>query len=104
MTDEEFICEVVERVVPRSEWWGETNHDNESVKNISIQLELAHIVLEKLFEDIDIAGQEYNGSAQKIMKEKREALKELLESLDDLPELVGYKIVEIADKENENDK
>lgn len=99
MTEKEFVYEVVERVVPKSEWWGESNHDSESVKNIRIQLEATYIVLDKLFKDIDIAGQGYNASAQMIMKEKREALKELLESLDDLPELVGYKIVKITDEE-----
>lgn len=101
MTNREFIAEAVKRLVPRSDWYGESNHDHESVANIDIQWDVLEIVLDKLFEDIVIPGWEGNGSAEAIKARKREVLEWLIDYLDDLPELIGYKIVKIEDNKDE---
>lgn len=93
MDNREFIKEAIERLIPESHWHGETNSDNESIKNIDIQYDALEIVLDKLFTDIVIPGQEGNWSAEAIKKKKREKLLWLIDYLNDLPELVGYEIV-----------
>lgn len=93
MDNREFIKEAVERLIPKSNWHGESNSDKESIKNIDIQYDVLEIVLDKLFADIVIPGQEGNWSAEAIKKKKCEKLLWLISYLDDLPELVGYEIV-----------
>lgn len=100
MEDREFINEAINRLIPHSEWHGESNSDNESLKNIDIQYDALEIVLDRLFTNIVIPGQEGNWSAEAIKKKKREKLLWLIDYLDDLPELVGYKLVKI-EKEKE---
>jgi hypothetical protein len=74
MSDWEFIIEATERLCPKSEWHGDSDLDNESLANISIQEEMLRVVWENLFRDVVVYGQEHNASAQAIMQRKREAL------------------------------
>lgn len=97
MDNREFIKEAVERLIPESNWHGESNSDNESIKNIDIQYDALEIVLDKLFADIVIPGQEGNWSAEAIKKKKREKLLWIIDYLNGLPELVGYEIVKKND-------
>lgn len=99
MKDKEFIPEALERLIPKSEWHGESNIDRESLENIDLQWECVDIALRRLFEDIVIPGQEGNGSAEAIKTKKRKYLEELIYWLDDLPELVGYKIVKVGEED-----
>lgn len=99
MNDKEFILEAIERLIPKSDWHGESNQDRKSLDNIDIQWECVEIALRRLFEDIVIPGQEGNGSAEAIKAKKRQYLEELIYWLDDLPELVGYKIVKLGNDE-----
>ncbi len=98
MTNKEYILETIKRVVPDSEWCGDSK-DQESFNSISIQLEAVEIILDKLLKHIYIGGQEENWNAKRIMKEKQEALKELINEYNYLFELVGYRVVEL-DEEN----
>lgn len=99
MKDKEFIPEALERLIPKSEWHGESNLDRESLENIDLQWECVDIALRRLFEDIVIPGQEGNGSAEAIKAKKRKYLEELIYWLDDLPELVGYKMVKVEEED-----
>lgn len=99
MEDKEFIPEAIERLIPKSDWWGESNHDRKSLENIDLQWECVDIALRKLFEDIVIPGQEGNGSAEAIKARKRDYLQELIYWLGDMPELIGYKIIKMEEAE-----
>ncbi len=101
MEDREFINEVIDRLIPSSEWWGESNHDSQSLKNIEIQYEALEKILDKLTAYIVIEGWNGNASAEAIKASKREKILWLLQYLDDygLPELVGYKIVKMEEEE-----
>lgn len=74
MSDKEFIIEAVNRLIPSSEWHGDSDEDAKSLANIDVQEEALRIVWEKLFEDLVVFGQEGNASAEAIMRRKREAL------------------------------
>lgn len=97
MTDKEYILETIKRVIPDSEWYGDSK-DQESFNNISIQLEAVEIILDKLLKHIYIGGQEENWNAMRIMKEKQDALKELINEYSYLFELVNYKVVELEEE------
>lgn len=100
--DREFIMEVIDRVVPKSEWWGESNHDNQSIRNIDIQQDILYIVLGRLFKNIDLRGCG-NESGRLILREKKNALMGLLDYLfdSDLPQMVGYKILRPEDQKED---
>lgn len=83
MSDKKFIIEAIERLIPSSEWHGDSAEDAESLANIDIQEEALRIVWEKLFEDLVVFGQEGNASAEAIMQRKREALMAAFERMQD---------------------
>lgn len=97
MNDHEFIIDAINRLIPESEWHGESNLDSQSLKNIDIQYEALESIMDKLFKNIVIYGWKSNASAEAIQEKKRKALEYLIEYLDDLPGLIGYKIVKIQD-------
>lgn len=74
MNDIEFITEAIDRLVPNSEWHGESDADAKSLANVDIQEEVLRIVWNKLFADLVVYGHEENASAQALMQRKKEAL------------------------------
>lgn len=91
MRDIEFITEAINRIVPNSEWHGDSNEDAKSLANIEIQEAALRVVWNKLFADLVVYGHEDNASAQAIMKEKKAALMTALaRAQDTLHELRMY--------------
>ena len=74
LDDKEFIIEVIRRLVPDSEWHGDSREDDESLASVDAQMQALRIVWSKLFEDIVVPGQSGNASAEAIMEKKKDAL------------------------------
>lgn len=74
MENEEFILEALKRITPDTSWYGETNSDNKSLKNIDILEEMIYFLLSELFKySIVPAGNKGNGSFEAIAKRKQKA-------------------------------
>lgn len=72
MENEEFILEALKRITPDTSWYGETNSDNKSLKNIDILEEMIYFLLGELFKySIVPAGNKGNGSFEAIAKRKQ---------------------------------
>ena len=72
MENEEFILEALKRITPDTSWYGETNADNKSLKNIDILEDMIYFLLGELFEySIVPEGNKVNGSFEAIAKKKQ---------------------------------
>lgn len=72
MENEEFILEALKRITPDTSWYGETNSDNKSLKNIDILEDMIYFLLGELFKySIVPAGNKGNGSFEAIAKRKQ---------------------------------
>lgn len=75
MNEEDFILEVLKRITPDTSWYGETNHDNESLKNIYILKDMIIYLLDELLKNSYVTeGNKGNWSFERIAKAKQEAL------------------------------
>jgi hypothetical protein len=74
LDDKEFVIEAIRRLVPDSEWHGDSREDDVSLANVGIQKQVLQIVWSKLFSDITVPGQSGNASAEAIMEKKKDAL------------------------------
>lgn len=74
LDDKEFIIEAIRRLVPDSEWHGDSQEDAISLANIDSQKRALQIVWSKLFADLVVSGQSGNASAAAIMEKKKDAL------------------------------
>jgi hypothetical protein len=74
LDDKEFIIEAIRRLVPDSEWHGDSQEDDVSLASIDVQKRALQIVWGKLVEDIIVTGQSGNASAEAIMEKKKDAL------------------------------
>lgn len=50
MNDKEFVLEALKRLIPDTSWWGETNHDSDSVKNLDLLSNMIDMMIEVLME------------------------------------------------------
>lgn len=105
MENKEFIVEAIKRLLPDTSWYGESNHDSKSVKNIDIMRDVLYEVLDNINNDSVVpAGNRGNGSFEEIAKKKQEVIKELFSYYTgvDLDEVIEhYKATE--DKEQLTD-
>lgn len=70
--DREFILEALKRLTPDTSWYGETNTDNKSIKNIDILEEMIYFLLDELFIDSIVPdGNKGNGSYEAIARKKQ---------------------------------
>lgn len=80
MTDNEFVLEALKRLVPDTSWYGESNHDNESIKNIKLLREMFVIMFKELTRDYRTSLQyKTNASARAIAKEKQKIIAEIMD-------------------------
>lgn len=78
MEDKEFILEALKRITPDTSWYGETNADNKSLKNIDILEDMIYFLLGELFKySIVPAGNKGNGSFEAIAKKKQKVLTDI---------------------------
>lgn len=70
--DREFILEVLKRITPDTSWYGETNTDNKSLKNIDILEEMIYFLLDELFVNSTVPdGNKGNYSYEAIARKKQ---------------------------------
>lgn len=80
MTDNDFVLEALKRLVPDTSWYGESNHDNESVKNIKLLREMFVIMFKELTRDYrTLLQHKTNASARAIAKEKQKIIEEIMD-------------------------
>ena len=73
--DREFILEALKRITPDTSWYGETNTDNKSLKNIDILEEMIYFLLDELFINSTVsAGNKGNYSYEAIAKQKQKVI------------------------------
>jgi len=108
MKNEDFILEVIDRILPDTSWHGESNHDDRSIKNIPITEDILAKVLDNIYHNSYVPeGNKGNWSFEEISKKKREIIRYLVgyvldytnkEDLDYICDLYGY---ELKEKEKE---
>lgn len=82
MTDREFILEAVKRLLPDTQWHGESYLDGKSIDNLDILREIIEIVLDELIGDSVVPeGNKGNGSFEAIAMRKQTIISEVLEDL-----------------------
>ena len=78
MENEEFILEVLKRITPDTSWYGESNADNKSIKNIDILEDMIYFLLGELYKySIVPTGNKGNGSFEAIAKKKQKVLNDI---------------------------
>lgn len=81
MENEEFILEVLKRITPDTSWYGETNTDNKSLKNIDILEDMICFLLDELFNCSTVPeGNKGNGSFRDIARQKQKVIKYIKEN------------------------
>ncbi len=105
MDNRDFVVEAIGRLVPESDWEGESRHDGDVVADAIPTSEAAlYAVLDKIFDgQYDMLhGAKWNASAVSILEDKKAVLKRLVEWLDDRFDLesdTGY-FISAACREN----
>lgn len=105
MENKDFIVEAISRLVPDSNWKGESYHDGEVVADsIPASEEALYAVLNKIFDNQYDAlhGAKLNASAVSILEDKQAVLKRLVEWINyrfDLEADTGY-FISAACREN----
>ena len=90
MNDKEFVIEALKRLIPDTSWWGESNHDSESVNNLDLLSNMIDMMIESLSEYSYVPeGNKGNGSYEEIARKKREIIKGLKTRLDEYSEDFG---------------
>ena len=92
MNDKEFVLEALKRLIPDTSWWGESNHDSESVKNLDLLSNMFDVMLESLTEYSYVPeGNKGNGSYEEIARKKRYIIEGLKTYCDEYFEDFGGK-------------
>ena len=92
MNDKEFCLEALKRLIPDTSWWGESNHDSDSVKNLDLLSNMIDMMIESLSEySYVLEGNKGNGSYEEIARKKREIIKGLKTWVDEYFEDFGDK-------------
>lgn len=97
MNETEFIKELLNKVLPNVEWYGETCHDNKALKGLDVVFNAAYYCLTKLLDTFYLpAGNENNYSANMLYRRTRELFEILVDDLD-----LKEKIKDMEELENE---
>ena len=91
MNDKEFVLEALNRLIPDTSWWGESNHDSESVKNLDLLSDMFDMMIEILMEYSYVPDGFRNDSYEEIARKKREIIKGLKTWVDEYFEDFGDK-------------
>ena len=91
MNDKEFVLEALKRLIPDTSWWGESNHDSESVKNLDLLSNMIDVMIESLMEYSYVPEGFRNYSYEEIARKKREIIKGLKTWVDEYFEDFGDK-------------
>ena len=91
MNDKEFILEALNRLIPDTSWWGESNHDSDSVKNLDLLSNMIDMMIEALMEYSYVPEGFRNDSYEEIARKKREIIKGLKTWVDEYFEDFGDK-------------
>ena len=92
MNDKEFVLEALKRLIPDTSWWGESNHDSESVKNLDLLSNMIDMMIESLSEYSYVPeGNKWNCSYEEIAMKKRYIIKGLKTYFDEYFEDFGDK-------------
>lgn len=84
MTDREFILEAVKRLLPDTQWHGESYLDRKSLDNLDILSDILEIVLDELIGYSYVPeGNKNNGSFNAIAGKKQEIITWALKGLAD---------------------
>lgn len=87
MENEEFILEALKRITPDTSWYGESNADNKSIKNIDILEDMIYFLLGELFKySIVPAGNKGNYSFEAIAKRKQKVFNSIKGNYFETPE------------------
>lgn len=82
MENKEFVLETLKRITPDTSWHGETDIDEESLKNIDILDEMIDFILDELFKDYIVpSGNKGNRSYEKIAAKKQKIIRALNENI-----------------------
>ena len=91
MNDKEFILEALNRLIPDTSWWGESNHDSDSVKNLDLLSNMIDMMIEALMEYSYVPEGFRNDSYEEIARKKREIINGLKTWVDEYFEDFGDK-------------
>ena len=91
MNDKEFVLEALNRLIPDTSWWGESNHDSDSMKNLDLLSNMIDMMIEVLMEYSYVPEGFRNDSYEEIARKKRENLKGLKTWADEYFEDFGDK-------------
>lgn len=91
MNDKEFVLEALKRLIPDTSWWGESNHDSESVKNLDLLSNMIDMMIEILMEYSYVPEGFRNDSYEEIARKKRKIIKGLKTWVDEYFEDFGDK-------------
>ena len=91
MNDKEFVLEALKRLIPDTSWWGESNHDSDSVKNLDLLSNMIDMMIEVLMEYSYVPEGFRNYSYEEIARKKREIIKGLKTWVDEYFEDFGDK-------------
>ena len=91
MNDKEFVIEALNRLIPDTSWWGESNHDSDSVKNLDLLSNMIDMMIEILMEYSYVPEGFRNDSYEEIARKKREIIKGLKTWVDEYFEDFGDK-------------
>ena len=74
MNDKEFVIEALKRLIPDTSWWGDSNHDSDSVKNLDLLSNMIDMMIEILMEYSYVPEGFRNDSYEEIARKKREII------------------------------
>lgn len=82
MTDREFASEVVERLLPGTQWHGDSYLDNKSLDNLDVLKDILELVVDELtWDSIVPEGNKGNASYMAIAKKKQKVISWAMEKL-----------------------
>lgn len=90
MENDEFTLKALKRLIPDTSWWGETNHDTESVKNLDLLSDMLDMMIDSLAEYSYVPkGNKGNFSYEEIARKKRKIIENLKAYFDEYFEEFG---------------